>query len=177
MDAEIVVELFSRIKVLERDIALLGQRVSDIQKIVDAKNGSESSPEISAPHGIMSSKPLIERKRDTTRYAFEGAVYSKKGLVYAVVKRYVTDHPEISCTDLRLVFDKSLQGSLGVVEKIDIAKQRGDAEYQVRFFTNEDEILHLRDGDMVVCTQWGIMNIPRFLAVAKRLGYQITSIS
>ena len=177
MDAEIIVELFSRIKTLERDVALLSQRVSDIQKIVDAKNGSESFPELSAPRGIMSSKPLIERKRDTTRYAFDGGVYTKKGLVYAVVKQYVADHPEISCAELKGVFDKSLQGSIGVVEKVEIAKLRGDEEYRRRFFADNHEILHLGDGDMVVCTQWGILNIPRFLTVANQLGYQITAIS
>ena len=177
MDAEIIVELLSRIKTLERDVALLSQRISDIQKILDAKNGSESPPEILAPNSIMSSKTLIERKRDTTRYAFDGGVYPKKGVVYAAVKRYVIDHPEITRAELKRVFDKSLQGSLGVVENVEIAKQRGDAEYRVRFFADEDEILHLRDGDMIVCTQWGILNIPRFLTVAKQLGYQITAIS
>ena len=177
MDAEIIVELLSRIKSLERDVALLNQRVSDIQKNLDAKDGSESPTETFPPHGIMSSKPLIERKRDTTRYAFDGGIYSKKGLVYAVVKRYVSDHPEITRAEFKRVFDKSLQGSLGVVENVEIAKQRGDAEYRVRFFSNEAEILHLRDGDMVVCTQWGILNIPRFLTVARQLGYQIEAIS
>ncbi len=171
MDAEIVVELFSRIKALERDVAELKEKIS----------GMENSPVPSfdfPPRHVMNSRPLLpERKRDTTRYTFDGVVYSKKGLVYAVVKKYVIDHPEISCTDLRLVFDKSLQGSIGVVEKVDIAKQRGETEYRIRFFSDENEVLHLRDGDMVVCTQWGIMNIPRFLAVAKRLGYQITAIS
>lgn len=60
-----------------------------------------------------------------------------------------------------------------MVENVGIAKRRGEAEYRIRFFADEDKILHLRDGDMVVCTQWGIMNIPRFLAVAEQLGYQI----
>ncbi len=173
MDAEIIVELLSRIKALEREVADLKQKISDM--------GSGSDLLGVTPHGkIASSKPLIsdlDRKRDTTRYTFEGVACSKKRLVYAVVKRYVADHPAISCTELKRVFDKSLQGSLGVVENVEIAKQRGDAEYRVRFFADEDEILHLRDGDMVVCTQWEILNIPRFLAVAKQLGYQIEAIS
>ena len=172
MDAEIIVELFSRIKALERDVAELKQKLSGME------NPSGLSDE--TPYGkIVSAKPLIpdpERKRDTTRYSFDGVVYSKKGLVYAVVRRYVTEHPEITRAELKRVFDRSLQGSLGVVENVEIAKQRGDAEFRVRFFANEDEILHLVDGDMVVCTQWGILNIPRFLIVAERLGYQINAI-
>ncbi len=170
MDAEIVVELLSRIKVLERDVAELKQKISEMER------SPVPSPE-AAPFGAMSSMPLMaERKRDTTRYAFDGGIYSKKGLVYAVVKRYLTDHPDLSRDELKRVFDKSLQGSLGVVENVETAKQRGDAEYRIRFFADTHEILHLRDGDMVVCTQWGILNIPRFLTVAKQLGYQIEAI-
>lgn len=171
MDAEIVVELLSRIKALERDVAELKQKVSELEQ------ASVPSPE-TASSGTMSSMPLMpERKRDTTRYAFDGGIYSKKGLVYAVVKQYIADHSGLSCDELKRTFDKSLQGSLGVVEKVEIAKQRGDAEYRVRFFSDDTEILHLRDGDMVVCTQWGILNIPRFLTIAKQLGYHIEAIT
>ncbi len=166
MDAEIVVELLSRIKVLERDVAELKQKISEMEH-------AAFSPD-AEPFGTAGSMSLMpERKRDSTRYAFEGVVYSKKRLVYAVVKRYVTDHPEVSRNDLKRVFDKSLQGSFGVVENVEIAKLRGESEYRIRFFAEPNEILHLRDGDMVVCTQWGIFNIPYFLTAARKLGYQI----
>ena len=173
MDAEIVVELLSRIKALERDVAELKQKLSK-----DESHLGEYVEETPFTD-VMNSKRLVmpdRNTRDTTRYAFNGGVYTKKGLVYAVVKNYVDGHPGITCDGLKRVFDKSLQGSLGVVENIELAQRRGDAEYRVRFFTAENEILHLTDGDMVVCTQWGIMNIPRFLAVAEQLGYQIKAI-
>lgn len=172
MDAEIVVELLSRIKALERDVAELKRQLSE------RENHTGEHIEETSFNDVMNSKRLVmaERTRDTTRYAFNGGVYSKKGLVYAVVKSYVDGHPNITCGDLKRVFDRSLQGSLGVVENVELAQRRGDAEYRVRFFTDETEILHLADGDMVVCTQWGIMNIPRFLAVAEQLGYQIKAI-
>lgn len=171
MDAEIVVELFGRIKALERDVAELKQKLFLDESRLGEYIGEE-------PAFIMRSKRLTPDRstRDTTRYAFNGRVYTKKGLVYAVVKNYVDGRPNITRGDLKRVFDKSLQGSLGVVENVELAKRRGDAEYRVRFFTDEDKILHLADGDMVVCTQWGIMNIPRFLAVAEQLGYQIKAI-
>ena len=172
MDAEIVVELLGRIKALERDVAELKQKISGMGNVSDLFG--EAPFEKAA-----SSRPLIlgpERKRDTTRYAFDGGVYTKKGLVYAVVNKYVSGHPEISCAELKLVFDKSLQGSIGVVEKVEIAKLRGEEEYRRRFFADKNEILHLQDGDMVICTQWGILNIPRFLTVANQLGYHITAI-
>lgn len=173
MDAEIVVELLSRIKALERDVEELKRSLSGL------KDFSAEPPSAAQPAGIYGAqdRELPHRHtRDTTRYLFGGSVYSKKGLVYAVVRRYVDDHPGLLRADLKRAFDKSLQGSLGVVEDAKTAKLRGDEEYRVRFFAEEDQILHLWDGDMVVCTQWGIMNIPRFLAVAEQLGYQIKAI-
>ena len=56
-----------------------------------------------------------------------------------------------------------------------IAKQRKD--YQVRFFAKEDEILQLIDGNMFVCSQWGVLNISNFIKRAEQLGYKIEQIS
>lgn len=55
-----------------------------------------------------------------------------------------------------------------------IAKQRKD--YQVRFFEKEDEILRLIDGNMFVCSQWGVLNISNFIKRAEQLGYEIEQI-
>ena len=55
-----------------------------------------------------------------------------------------------------------------------IARQRKD--YQVRFFEKEDEVLRLVDGNMLVCSQWGILNISNFIKRAEQLGYKIEQI-
>lgn len=55
-----------------------------------------------------------------------------------------------------------------------MAKLRKD--YEVRFFTKKDEVLHLIDCDAYVCTQWGILNIPNFVARARQLGYIIEEV-
>ena len=73
-----------------------------------------------------------------------------------------------------MIFDKSLQGSIGVVEYENIAMQRKD--YQVRFFEKEDEILRLVDGNMMVCSQWGVLNISNFIKRAEQLDYTIEQI-
>ena len=44
------------------------------------------------------------------------------------------------------------------------------------FFAKEDEILRLVDGNMFVCSQWGILNIPNFIKRAEQLGYEIQQI-
>ena len=49
-------------------------------------------------------------------------------------------------------------------------------DYQVRFFTKEDEILQLNDGNMLLCSQWGVLNISNFIKRAEQLGYKIEQI-
>lgn len=71
------------------------------------------------------------RQRDKTRYMFKGNVYLKNKLVLAVLQDYVENNPHIRCNELKSMFDKSLQGSIGVVENEAIANRRKD--YQVSF--------------------------------------------
>ena len=75
---------------------------------------------------------------------------------------------------IKTIFNKSLQGSIGVIEERFIAEQRPD--YKIRFFAKDEEIIHLTDGDIFVCSQWGILNIPQFIARANQLGFDIQEI-
>ncbi len=167
--ANIILEMLDRIKKLE----------TDVEELKRSKNKEEEAP-IGSPYIIQTptSKPSecisTINKRDTTRYMFEGNVYLKNRLVLAVVQKYVQENPYVTRTNLKQVFSKTLQGSLGVVEDVEIASQRRD--YEVRFFTKEKEIIRLIDGEMYVCSQWGILNIPNFLKAAENIGYIIESI-
>ena len=153
---ELILDMLNRIVKLEKEVELLKKE----------KNSSE----------VISKETFEERsvQRDKTRYMFNGNVYLKNKLVLAVIKDYVSKNQAITCNELKTVFDKSLQGSIGVVENEIIAKQRKD--YQVRFFEKEDEILRLVEGNMLVCSQWGILNISNFIKRAEQLGYKIEQI-
>ena len=120
-------------------------------------------------------KPAGERlsNRDKTKYMFEGKVYAKNRLVLAIVKKFVEDNNPTR-DQLFSVFDKSLQGSLGVVEVYENAIKISDASK--RFFLKEDDIIKLKDARIVVCTQWGIFNIVKFIKQAQSLGYNIDTI-
>ena len=154
---ELILDMLNRIIKLEKEVELLK---------------SKKFPDMSA-----SSEPNIVDKpqqRDKTRYMFNGNVYLKNKLVLAIVQDYVQNNKAITCNQLKTIFDKSLQGSIGVIEYDNIAKQRKD--YQVRFFDKENEILRLADGNMLVCSQWGILNISNFIKRAEQLGYKIEQI-
>lgn len=162
---EIILDLMNRVIKLEKEVEALKsskETTSVVQHIQE--------PEIIKP--IVNNR--LETGRDKTRYMFKGNVYLKNKLVLAVVTDYVNEHPNITINELKEVFNKSLQGSIGVVESEMIARLRKD--YEVRFFAKDYEILHLSDGNAYVCTQWGILNIPNFVARARQLGYKIQEI-
>ena len=169
--SQIILELMGRIQTLEKDVAELKKNMT-----------SAPSPHQSVPitthnthqYHTYSPQPMPSGKRDTTRYMFENNVYLKNRLVLAVIHADVRDNPSVTREELKTVFPKSLQGSIGVVEFEEIAKLRPD--YTVRFFTKDNEIIHLYDGDMYVCTQWGILNIPNFIKCAVQLDYNIEAI-
>ena len=161
--ANIILEMLDRIKALEREVEKLKQECAATVVFANAPS-RRLEPFSPPPPG----------KRDTTRFMFESNVYLKNRLVLAVVRAYLRDNPDITREELKTVFPKSLQGSIGVVEQAEIAQMRPD--YSVRFFAKSEEVLHLTDGDMYVCSQWGILNIPNFLKVAEQLEYKIESI-
>ena len=155
---ELLLEVLNRIVKLEKEVEEL-------------KNNRDKN------ENVLSEKPIIDDKpqqRDKTRYMFNGNIYLKNRLVLAIIKEFVSQNPNITCGELKAAFNKSLQGSIGVVEIENIAKRRSD--YKVRFFAKADEIIKLSDGNMLVCSQWGITNIPSFIKRAEQLGFQIESI-
>lgn len=169
--SQIILELMGRIQTLEKDVAELKKNILSVTTL---HQSAPTNTQDTHRYHAYSPQPVPAGKRDTTRFMFEKNVYLKNRLVLAVVQAYVRDNPNITREALKTVFPKSLQGSIGVVEFEEIAKLRPD--YTVRFFTKDDEIIHLDDGDMYVCTQWGILNIPNFIKCAVQLDYNIEAI-
>ena len=161
---DLILDMLNRITKLEKEIELLkNERQSNIEKNTESSVFDKNIEDLERP-----------QQRDKTRYMFNGNIYLKNKLVLAVVKDYVSKNIQVTCDELKSIFTKSLQGSIGVVEEENIAKQRKD--FNVRFFCKEDEILRLLDGNMLVCSQWGILNISNFIKRAEQLGYIIEQI-
>lgn len=135
---------------------------------------SDIAPYIPMTTETSGTVKATERTRDKTRYMFNEKILLKNRLVYEVVRDYVGKNPKMTVADLKRIFPKELQGSLGVVEYACIADKRTDC--RVRFFADEGEELRLADGNAYVCSQWGIVNIPKFIERAALLGYKIEQI-
>lgn len=143
----------------EEEILNLKRRIEELENIVLSKQVEKN---------ISTSS-----NRDKTKYMFEGKVYPKNRLVLSIIKKYVKQNNP-NYKELVEIFDKSLQGSLGVIELYDNAIQISDATK--RYFLKEDDIIFLSDAKIVVCTQWGIFNIVKFIKRAQALGYNIETI-
>jgi hypothetical protein len=102
-------------------------------------------------------------------YVFEGSVHSKSRLVLSVVRKYALQKGVHSLESLMVAFPKNLQGSLGVFEKLDRAKEKPK-----RYFLNPEDIFEIGDERIAVCNQWYYGNIGRFISRAQEFGFQIT---
>ena len=92
----------------ELEILSLKKRIEELERIV-----------LNKPQQMqMELAPTNSSNRDKSKYMFEGRVYAKNRLVLAVIKKYVEQNNP-TYEQLSNVFDKSLQGSLGVVELYD----------------------------------------------------------
>ena len=115
--------------------------------------------------------------KDYTKYRFMGKTYGKSRLVLAVVQQYVEDYHPATFEELKEAFSDELQGSLGVVRRIqDVSdKYRGIGGSVKRYFVNDDEMIRLLSGEVVlVCTQFNAENTAKFVGhVINELGYSV----
>ena len=120
-----------------------------------------------AMHGKEYEKVKVVRdvapSKDFSKYIFEGNTYGKSRLVLAVVKKYVEDHHPVTFDELEKAFPSSIQGSLGVVRRIeDVSDKYKGIGGVKRYFV--DDIISLASGEQViVCTQFGAHNTERFV--------------
>lgn len=158
----IILEMLDRIKVLEEEVKYL---ITNSNSSDYLKNPRVNTSNIRRTSGI----------KDSTKYIFNGARYCKSRLVLAVVKEYVKQNPNITSYELERIFDYTLQGNKnhGVIKRKEDAIKNWD--YEKRFFVDEE--IKLKDGIILVSTQWGIPNINNFISRAEQLNFNIKKIN
>ena len=114
------------------------------------------------------------KSRDTTKYMLDGKRYFKRGIVLAIIKKFVSDQGIVKFEELQNVFPDYLQGPLGVIRLAEDAERYSDAVK--RYYFADEDIIHLEGKSYVVCSQWDAKNISKFLAVATNY-YQIQKIN
>ncbi|MBT3205207.1 MAG: hypothetical protein HOM14_03905 [Gammaproteobacteria bacterium] len=123
--------------------------------------------------GESSKIQSIVNTRKYTKYEFKDGQFGKGRLVLAVLKTYCHQNQDITFDELKMQFPKHLQGSHGVFAPLQDAKRIADDTGHKRHFIKNDEIISLKDGEIAVCTEWGVGNIDDFIDQAISLGYEI----
>ncbi len=112
-------------------------------------------------------KKITDGKRDFTKYKFNGEVFSKGGLVRAMVAQFCKDKKP-SITKLKEVFPDELIPTYGVFQEVSIAKKRsGDKQ---RYFLKPEQIIKLKDKNIAVTNQLTSAYLDNFLQAAKKVG-------
>ena len=134
-----------------------------------------------AMHGKEYEKVKVVRdvapSKDFSKYIFEGNTYGKSRLVLAVVKKYVKDNRPTTFDELESAFPSHIQGSLGVVRRIEEVSDKYKGVGGVkRYFV--DDVIVLASGErVIVCTQFGAPNTEKFVDHAVNdLGYTIEKV-
>ena len=115
------------------------------------------------------------KRRDITKYVFEGEVYCKRMIVRKIVQRTVQDRHIDSIEAIKEIFPDGIQGALGVVKSAEWAEKYAEADK--RFFFKDEDVIILQGRPFVICSQWDVKNISKFLKVAEKLGYNIKSVN
>lgn len=155
--------LKTKVNELEKKINLLAQQYSSLYMRSDIRNIS----------GIEAEKRT--KHRDVTKFEFEGTKYNKRQLVLACVKKYVEENRITRSEDLFEAFPDYIQGSLGIVKRVEEAEKYSNANK--RFYFLDSDIIRLVDGNYAVCSQWDAGNIDRFIKLVEDIGYEVVRIN
>lgn len=113
-------------------------------------------------------------EKNYDKYYFENYEYGKGRLVLAVVKAYVRDNPNVTFEELKAIFpDYIIKKPYGILQKIEYVKHKYPNDYYKRFFVKPNELIHLQDSHICVCTQWEKRYIDKFINKSISLGYEI----
>lgn len=118
-------------------------------------------------------KPKKERKdktgRDISKFIYKGTEYGKGRCVLAVIRDYVSQHPDITYSELEQVFPQSLQGR-ETFTTLEIAQSKPST----RNFIKPEDVIQLKDAVIAVSSQWGIDNFSRFMEHCRGMGIVIS---
>lgn len=121
-------------------------------------------------------------------FEYNGKLFIRRNAVLEVIREYLSQHSNTSCTELKQAFPDNLNDQysvfadwsddeskyLGVIDK-EKTKESGATVYEKgRCFDAPNERLHCSDGVLVVCDLW--YSLDKFIKNAQALGFAINDI-
>ena len=116
--------------------------------------------------------------RNKDQYKLDGELYGKGRIVQAVVRKYVADNPKVTYKQLKEVFPDELLNRFGIFQDETTANSLSGS--RPRFFMSEEKGDGIKLGDKKIVytsSQFTASNVIPLLAVAKKLGMKIATVS
>ncbi|HEY1719085.1 MAG TPA: hypothetical protein VGH42_12430 [Verrucomicrobiae bacterium] len=147
------------------------QILLDVQQIIPLPDADDYQVKLR----VQAEQRREARQKDYTKYNFADRIYGKNGLVLAVVKAYLQNKPATTFEELKVAFPDELQGSWGVFDLLEKGQEVFNRSGRYRFFIDEPDVLVTGDKkQIVVCTEWAVRNIGKFIERARELDFQIS---
>ncbi len=155
-------------------------RASKIEEEDDVLTRADSIQEFHSPRYVLQKHGRNRNGagRDTTKFSLDGGetFFGKGRFVREIVAAYLSQHPNITFVQLEQIFPAELQGSYGVVKRLDdiFSSDHDLKDLKTRYVMDEDKILCTKDGvRFVVSNQWGRYNFPHILELLEKWRWNV----
>ena len=174
------IELTNALKAMRKEGRLIEEgegKAMTFSVAAEAEVTEEPSTELEVPVDEEQEAPKgINVGRNKDQYKLDGQLYGKGRIVQAVVRKYVTENPKVTYKQLKEVFPDELLNRFGIFQDETTARSLSGA--RDRYFLKEEDGIKLGDRKVVfTSSQFTADSVQPLLAVAKKLGMKITTVS
>ena len=127
-----------------------------------------------------------KKDKDYSKYSFEGQELPKNGYVYAVIKNYVNQNPDITLDQFpQKVIERNFNGRKNIYEvwktydeAIELYQEKGYKRFFVTkrggdYLSDKDMVIKLADAEICISNQWDLVAVEKFVEHMKRIGIRI----
>ena len=127
-----------------------------------------------------------KKEKDYSKYSFDGKELPKNGYVYAVIKNYVNQNPDITLDQFpQKVIERNFNGRKNIYEvwktydeAIELYQEKGYKRFFVTkrggdYLNDKDMVIKLADAEICISNQWDLDGVEKFVEHMKKIGIRI----
>ena len=127
-----------------------------------------------------------KKEKDYSKYSFDGKELPKNGYVYAVIKNYVNQNPDLTLNQFpQKVIERNFNGRKNIYEvwktydeAIKLYQDKGYKRFYVTkrggdYINDKDMVIKLADAEICISNQWDLDGVEKFIEHMKSIGIRI----
>jgi len=124
-----------------------------------------------------------KKEKDYSKYSFDGKELPKNGYVYAVIKNYVNQNPDLTLNQFpQKVIERNFNGRKNIYEvwktydeAIELYQEKGYKRFFVTkrggdYLNDKDMVIKLADAEICISNQWDLDGVEKFVEHMKTIG-------